>query len=100
MKAHLLIYPCPWCKKTPEVSLPYQFHSKNSWSWQIKCMNADCKMQPETKIVAIRNTTKTDAVAIMYKLEKLVSIWNTGNDCAAKDWKVIDLEPILRGKHA
>jgi hypothetical protein len=91
MKLELYIKPCPWCRETPKVSLPY---SNETWQWKIKCLNGLCLMQPESPYVNIRKTQKTDLNHICFKVEKLVNKWNTNNPFPVKDKKIIDLAPL------
>jgi len=73
--------PCPWCGETPCFKLPIS--GKKTWLWSIKCLNSMCSMNPETRKIGIRNTTKMDIERQESKVQELVDIWNRGNPMEA-----------------
>ena len=75
----VIIKPCPWCKKTPRLVVPYE--NEETWNCIIYCINKECKIQPSTNIVDIRNTSKTIWERFINKINFLVNNWNTGNPC-------------------
>ena len=88
MKLELILKPCPWCKKTPELEMPIP---DDTWCWNIQCRNPSCAVNPKSKHVSIRNTNKTQFFSFHGKVEKLVLGWNYGNLCKPYEKKVIDL---------
>jgi hypothetical protein len=84
--------PCPWCKKTPDLSMPV---GQDTWKWEIACRNSLCTMQPTSPHVSIRNTAKESIEKIAEKLALLAEKWNSGNDCVAFEYKIVDTGPIM-----
>lgn len=89
--------PCPWCKKTPHLTMPLdqQNHPKlvendKTWIWRIHC---DCRVSSEAK-VSIRKTTKTVPDRFLEKLDELFDKWNGTNLQKAYEKKVLDLKMI------
>jgi hypothetical protein len=85
--------PCPWCKKTPYLSMPLdQTGSKEyeTWVWKVYC---ECKVSSEAKI-SIRNTSKTNLSRFLDKVDELFNKWNEGNPIKAYEKKVLDLKMI------
>ena len=91
MKLEVVLKPCPWCRKTPDIFMPIV---EDTWCWEIQCNNQDCWMKPKTRHVAIRKTTKKEFIAFHAKIDRLAHIWNGGNPMKAYEMKVIDLEEI------
>ena len=73
----IVLNPCPWCKKTPELNAPMD---ENTWTWTVRCINEDCTVCPVSKHINIRNSQKYDLHHILGKLEILCSYWNLNND--------------------
>jgi hypothetical protein len=96
MKISVILRPCPWCKRTPEMWLPTEDgqNTDDTWMWYIECYNPECDMQPKSPHVSIRKTTKKSVTAIALKLDELACKWNNNNDCEAYEKKVIDLEDL------
>ncbi len=90
--AEVKLKPCPWCKKTPEMSLPL---GPNTWLWNIHCVTDSCLMKPKSRHVSLRKKGKKDANKIFSKLDFLATIWNSGNDLAAFEAKRIDITKLL-----
>ncbi len=88
----VVLKPCPWCKETPTLVLPYM--SKQTWQWTIECKNTKCSVQPLSKHVSVRNTAKTNFSPLISKLAKLADIWNIGNPIKAYEMKQVDLSKI------
>lgn len=86
--------PCPWCKKTPELWMPV---NDDTWKWEIVCRTQECKMKPRSPHVSIRKTTKESIEKIAEKLAILAEMWNSGNDCVAFEYKIVDTGPIMSG---
>lgn len=91
MKIEVVLKPCPWCRKTPDIWMPVE---GVTWCWQIQCDNNECWMKPKTGHVSIRKTTKKDFFSFHGKVERLAHIWNGGNPFKAYEMKVIDLEHL------
>lgn len=91
MKIEIILKPCPWCHKTPDIWMPIE---GTTWCWSIWCMNRDCHMKPRAPYVSIRNTTKKDFFSFHGKIERLVHTWNGGNPMKAFEMKVIDLSSL------
>lgn len=87
----VVLKPCPWCQKTPDIYMPIQ---EKTWCWRIRCMNLLCKMQPNSPHVAIRNTAKTTFVFFFEKLCILANKWNEGNPFKSYEMKIINLERL------
>jgi len=96
MKIQVLLQPCPWCKKTPELIMPiYEHKFDKTWCWKIQCINSCCGVKPESPHVALRNTTKGSASRIAMKLGQLADKWNIGNDYPAYEYKVVDVTELI-----
>lgn len=93
MKIQVLLQPCPWCKKTPDLKIPTW---ESTWCWSIKCRGYECKMRPESPYIAIRKTSKGDPERLAMKLGELADKWNTGNDYPAYEYKVVDVSELIR----
>lgn len=99
MKIEIVLKPCPWCDKTPEVFFPT---SGDTWCWYIYCGHKECSMTPKSHYVAIRKTSKYTPKAIIKKLTILANRWNKGNPRVAREMKVIDLnclDDIAKGPY-
>ncbi len=91
MKLEVILKPCTWCKKTPDIWMPI---GEDTWVWEIRCGNPKCAVNPKSKHVSIRNTNKTQFLPFHGKVERLVCTWNYGNDCKPYEKKVINLEKV------
>lgn len=91
MKIEVVLKPCPWCKKTPDIWMPIE---GDTWCWLIQCNNYYCRMKPKSPHVSIRKTTKSDFFLWHGKVESLAHRWNAGNPFKAFEMKVIDLERL------
>ena len=91
MKLEVVLKPCPWCRKTPEIYMPI---GDGTWCWDIRCANESCSMKPKTPYVSIRNTTKYMFDNFYEKLRYMANTWNGGNPFPPYDMKVIDLAPL------
>lgn len=91
MKLEVVLRPCPWCRKTPELWMPIP---EKTWCWWVVCDNKDCHMKPRSPHVSIRNTTKKNFVSFYYKIERLAHTWNGGNPICPYEMKIIDLEKL------
>ncbi len=90
----LIIKPCPWCGKTPNIQAPLLGGplKENTWIWNITCQNSGCSVNPKSKDVVIRNTGKKSRDIILHKIEKLVDSWNLGNPVEEYERTVIYLK--------
>ena len=68
--------PCPWCRKTPELSMPLE---GISWIWTVGCGNHECPFKPHGRHVVIRKSQRFSLEKIAQKLELLTSYWNSCN---------------------
>jgi hypothetical protein len=91
MKIELILKPCPWCKKTPDIWMPIE---DDTWCWKIMCINTHCRIKPSTAHVSIRKSAKTNFWNFHDKLEKIVCGWNYGNEGKPYEKKLIDLEEL------
>lgn len=96
MKIEVILKPCPWCKKTPELNLPIdrEVGDQTTWRWVICCKNEICTMNPISPHTNIRKNQKKNSGMIRFKMDQLAKSWNFGNDCVAYEKKVVDLEEI------
>lgn len=92
MNIEVILKPCPWCHETPDIHMPVP--DKDTWCWEIRCNNSNCKMRPKSPYIAIRNTSKTDFSRFFGKLCELAFKWNHGNWMTIKEMKLIDISPI------
>jgi hypothetical protein len=101
VKLIIPISPCPWCKETPEFILYFDSwdhkipSSNNTWIPKIACKNQNCTVQPESKPVPIRRTSKTDFERLKEKIIQVFDNWNIGNPVKATHGKEIDFDKIL-----
>jgi hypothetical protein len=96
MKIEVVLKPCPWCKKTPDLKLPIDAdEADKTWCWTVICRTPGCGMKPESPHVNIRRGQKKQAGHIAFKLDALAVKWNNGNDYKAYEKKVIELEEIV-----
>lgn len=91
MNLEVVLKPCPWCKKTPDIWMPT---GMETWQWIISCRNPQCGVKPSSPHVSIRKTTKKNFPALWLKVANLADSWNRGNPVRAIEKKVIDLEPL------
>ena len=91
MKLEVVLKPCPWCRKTPDLFMPI---AETTWVWTIRCINQNCCMKPVSPHISIRKTTKENFFAFHGKIEHLANTWNGGNPFPAFEMKLIDLEKI------
>ena len=91
-KHEFVLKSCPWCGKTPQFCLnPYQNQGNTeTWLWFIQCQNPLCSMQPKTKDVPIRKTSQYILSKQIEKVEKLVDIWNAGNQNLPKEKTIVE----------
>jgi hypothetical protein len=96
MKHTFALKPCPWCRKTPQLYMLFQFGPtpEETWLPEIRCVNFSCNVKPKTKYVPIRKAQKKDPKIIEEKLKKLVSYWNDGNPLNANEGFQIDFDEI------
>lgn len=92
--------PCPWCKKTPHLTMPLDDYRETkcgnhemTWVWRVNCIDLECRVKPEVK-VSIRKTSKTLLNRFLDKLDELYDRWNDNNPIKAYEMKVIDLRMI------
>ncbi len=96
MKLEVVLKPCPWCKKTPELELPISDKGDGkTWCWAICCRNPECLMQPRSPHVNLRKAQKNDSYQVKFKMGKLADKWNTGNNTIAFEKKIVDITEIL-----
>jgi len=88
--------PCPWCGKTPLVSMPLEsFRDDNTWVWEIRCNTHFCVFMPEGRHVAIRKSQRFDLVKIKAKLDIICAAWNSHDKYVAYEELIIKLDPLL-----
>ncbi len=73
-KWDVFLKPCPWCHKTPDISMPLE---EESWVWLIYCSNWDCPFKPKGRHVTIRKSQKKSLEKIYGKLCMLAAYWNS-----------------------
>lgn len=95
MKIEVVLKPCPWCKKTPDIWMPIE---EATWCWEIRCINQHCEMRPKTPYVSIRKSNKENFILFHEKLCVLVHRWNHGLHTKPYEMKVIDLTKIATNK--
>lgn len=95
----VVLKPCPWCRKTPELNMPLHSsnHTDETWCWCVRCENGDCLMNPKSPHVALRRTTKTNILPFCEKIRELADSWNAGNPFKAYEKKVFDYPHIDLG---
>jgi hypothetical protein len=93
----LILCPCPWCKITPKMWLSYDenINSGKTWSWWIWCTNNDCKIQPKSKTVSVRKTSKISKEKMIEKLNILQNMWNDNNPRIASEKHLVDLDFLI-----
>lgn len=100
-KAEITLKPCPWCKKTPSISLPIDnkwakdIFGKDklvyeTWSWEIYC---HCKVRSCTK-VNVRKTQQVTLSKVLDKLNILASNWNFQNPEKSYETIIVSLDKI------
>jgi hypothetical protein len=85
--------PCPWCRKTPDLSMPLDqvgAGEDKTWIWKIRCA---CRVESEAK-VSIRNTSKCILDRFLEKVDELFNKWNENNPIKAYEKKVLDLNMV------
>lgn len=92
MNLEVVLKPCPWCRKTPNIYMPVP--QNDTWCWEVRCENKDCCMKPKSPHVSIRNTVKKDFFSFHGKIERLAHTWNGGNPLKAFEMKLIDLQKL------
>lgn len=93
----VLLFPCPWCKKTPKLLMPISNHnSKGTWSWHIHCYNDKCAVRPRSPHVNIREGKKENIHWIRHKLEELATMWNINNPIAPYEKLRISVETLKK----
>lgn len=83
IEIEVIIKPCPWCKKTPQLYLPLYENIGGTWLWKIGCESSDCLVNPVLRPIAIRRTTKTNIDRLKDKIVMMVTKWNYNNPCEA-----------------
>ena len=91
MKIEVVLKPCPWCRKTPDIWMPIE---EGTWCWDIRCNYSGCRMKPRSPHVSIRKNTKKEFFLFHGKLENLSNIWNGGNPFPGYELKVIDMSTL------
>lgn len=87
----VVLKPCPWCDKTPELDLPYNC---DTWLWKINCSNKECRIKPNSPYTPVRKTTKRNPEKMFQKLRWICTAWNKNNPRIAKEKKIVDLSKI------
>lgn len=91
MKIEVVLKPCPWCRKTPDIWMPIE---EVTWCWHIRCVNKECHMKPQSPHVSIRKNAKCEFFSFHRKLELLAHTWNGGNPLPPFEIKVVDLSQL------
>lgn len=87
--------PCPWCKKTPQLSMRYgDYRQDETWLWYVGCMNEKCNVRPKSRHVCLRNTSKYLKERIFKKIFDMTDFWNKENPMKAYEAKRLNLEDI------
>ena len=87
------IRPCPWCKYTPKFIM---YLDKPTWLPRFRCISECCTVNPESKYVPIRKTSKTCPIRLQEKIEKLIYMWNQNNPIPAREGVEFDFEKIIQ----
>jgi len=95
MKRTYPIKPCPWCKKTPKF---HMYLSNPTWLPEFRCENSDCLVNPKSKYVPIRNTSKKNAESMRIRIEKMINRWNEHNPIEAYEGLIFDFEEIVENE--
>jgi hypothetical protein len=74
-----VIKPCPWCKKTPRLSISYHEHCGGTWLWYVICQSYDCPIKPKGREIGVRNTSKTSLERQYNKIIDIIYEWNCSN---------------------
>jgi hypothetical protein len=98
MKLEVVLRPCPWCKKTPELIMPIgqAGNDERTWCWTIECRNPSCLMKPASPHVNLRKGQKKQAGQITFKLDRLRKTWNEGNPTIAYEKKIVDITELVK----
>lgn len=72
----IVLKPCPWCFKTPNLLLPLEPKSGGTWTWHIECHNPHCAFKPKGRHVAVRKSQRYDLVKMKEKINLLANLWN------------------------
>lgn len=93
MKIHFEVCPCPWCKVTPKFCMDLD---AITWVPHLECINSLCNVQPKSKYVSIRKTSKTSPPMLLEKMKTLFGRWNNNNPVKAYEAMEFDFEEIVR----
>lgn len=86
------LFPCPWCKKTPDLKMPLDqkgAQQDETWKWEISC-----SCHNSSVYVPIRRTSKTHLGRFLQKVDDLFDKWNKDNPIKPYEKKVLDLRMI------
>lgn len=65
-----------------------------TWRPQLICFNLSCNVQPISKYIAIRKTSKINALRIQERIERMINLWNQNNPIDAYEGLQFDFEEI------
>lgn len=91
MKIEIILKPCPWCRKTPQISMPID---EETWCWHVMCTTKSCLMKPISPHISIRKTSKIYILRFKARMEQLAEIWNTNNPYSPYEKLIVDLTKI------
>lgn len=94
----VILKPCPWCSKTPEISMPLELKENTGGSliWEVYCGWHSCHFKPKGKHIVLRKNQRFDLKKIQEKLNILCSRWNYGCTLPPYEALEIPLEPLLK----
>lgn len=95
MKKIYPIKPCPWCKMTPKFVM---WFDKPTFLPHFKCETTSCTVQPESRYVPIRNTSKKDPERFRSKIELMILHWNRENPIPAYEGLEFDFDDICNNQ--
>lgn len=101
-KVRVSLKPCPWCKKTPRIFLPYDYEQDDTWQWTVRCNHNEKDHEifhAWRKIevsVSVRKDSKKYFWHAIHKIEDLVFAWNEGLDTVAYESIEVDLTDLER----
>jgi len=95
MIVQYIIKPCPWCKVTPKLDIPYKDDS--TWLIKVRCNSVSCSVKPNGRYVPVRNTTKHNWQKFQDKIALAISYWNVNNPIEPTHMTKVDFTPMMRG---
>lgn len=102
---------CPWCGHDPKFSMYLAYDmcnacyireerrkpdEKETWLPHIRCENPYCPVQPKSKYVPIRNTSKIIESEFWKRLDKAIDNWDLMNPSSATIGIYIDFSDTIK----